>query len=83
MGGFARRVRFDDDAYYASFAGTLGDTGQQTELSAGLHATRFVGPLDLSGSLTLSRELNRYYQVGNDVTNLMLTLGARWHVRSR
>ena len=78
VGGFVQRVRFDDDAYYTSFAPTLGHEALFTELSAGLRATRFVGPLDVSGSLTLSRELNRYYQVGNDVTNVMLTLGARW-----
>lgn len=82
VGGFVQRVRFDDDAYYANFGSTLGDEGQQTELSFGLRGTRFVGPLDVSGSLALSRELNRYYQVGNDVTNVMLTLGARWRLRA-
>ena len=82
VGGFVQRVRFDDDAYFRSFAALDTYHGHQTELSAGLRATQFMGPLDLSGSFTLSRELNRYYQVGNNVTNVMLTLGARWRVGS-
>ena len=84
VGLLVQRVRFNDDAYYAYREAYSNFQGQQVELSAGLRATRFVGPLDISGSLTLSRELNRYYLWGdpatgapaNDVTNVMVTLGA-------
>ena len=81
VGLAVQRIRFDDDAYYRSFAGPGLFLGQQTELTATLSAVRFVGPLDLSGSLAISRELNRHYEVKVDVTNAMLDLGASWRWR--
>ena len=78
LGAFLQRVRFDDDAYYGIFSPLQDYRSHQTEISGGLRGARFVGPLDISASLVLSRELNRYYQVRNDVTNLMLDLGIRF-----
>jgi hypothetical protein len=78
IGGFLQRVRFDDDAYYASYIPTDNFQGQQTELTAGLRGTRFAGPFDVTASLTVSRELNRYYQMRNDFTNVGATLAVRW-----
>jgi len=63
MGVFLQRVRFDDDAYFSSFAPTLCYRGHQTELTAGVRAARFAGPLDLSARLSLSHQLNRHYQL--------------------
>ena len=78
---FLQRVRFDDDAYYRSFAPTLYYRGHQTELTAGVRAARFAGPLDLSARLSLSHQLNRHYQLDNDVTNLSLDVRASWRWR--
>jgi len=76
-----QRVRFDDDAYYTSFSGPNLFRGQQTELSAALSAIRFLGPAEVSTSLAISRELNRHFEVLDDVTNVMLDLRVAWRWR--
>jgi hypothetical protein len=78
-----QRVRFDDDAYYRSFAGPNLFRGQQTELTGTLSGSRSLGPLGLSAALALSRELNRHYEVLDDVTNVMLDLRVTWRLAGR
>ena len=83
-GLFVQRVRTDDD--YALF----GDAGQspfrtlpfaydrqQVDLTLGVSVFRFVRNLDLGGTLELTRELNRYFVRGADVSNVKLT----WSVK--
>ena len=57
------------------------DNPHDVELTLGLSALRFVGDFDLRGVLALSRELNRYFQVGNDATNLRAEVTLTWRVR--
>jgi hypothetical protein len=40
-----------------------------------------VGDFDLRGVLAISRELNRYFRVSNDVTNLRAEATVTWRVR--
>ena len=74
---FLRRVRLDDDAYYTAFAPTSYYEGHQVELTTGISLFRFMRGLQVGGALALSRELNRHYQVKNDVTNLNLQFTIR------
>ena len=74
---FFQRVRYNDDAYYILFHNDDYE-GHQVELTAGCSLLRFVRGLELGGELSISRELNRYYVVHNDVTNLNLQLRARF-----
>jgi hypothetical protein len=83
IGLVLQRVRFNDDAYYANFDSTQGRTEHDVELSAGLSGTRFVGPVDISAGLTVSRELNRYDLLDNKLYNAMVELKARWRLGSR
>ncbi|MDZ7780371.1 MAG: capsule assembly Wzi family protein [Gemmatimonadota bacterium] len=76
-----RRIH-DNDAYYAfAEANDLDFCCHHVGLSAGLEALVFAGPFDLGGGLTLTRELNRYFDRGNDVWNVNLSLSARWRPR--
>lgn len=81
LGFSLSRTRFDNDAYYRLYATTEGDQGHEVELSLGLSALRFVGPWDLGGTLVLSRELNRYFKIGNDVTNARFEVSIGWSGR--
>ncbi len=45
--------------------------------SLGADMTRFLGPLDISARMTLTRELNRYLKKDNDVTNANFALTVR------
>ncbi len=76
-GVFLQRVRFDDDAYYRIFRGTQQFHAHQTEFTAGASVYRLLGKLELGGSLEVSRELNRYFQLGNHVTNLTAGMSLR------
>lgn len=73
-----QRVRYNDDEYYRRFAATRRRLGHNVALSAGLSAYRFVGPLEVGAALTLVRELNRYYEVNSDATNVNASLNVRW-----
>lgn len=81
MGLYAERVRYDNDAYYELFGPTDSYLGHDVELTLGLSALRFVGDFDLRGVLAISRELNRYFRVSNDVTNLRAEATVTWRVR--
>jgi hypothetical protein len=75
------RVRYDNDAYYDRFGPTETYRGHDVETTLGLTALRFVGDFDLVGVLAASHELNRYYQVTNNVTNLRAEFTVGWRVR--
>lgn len=77
IGGFLQWVRYGDDAFFANFAQLVRE-GHEVEVAAGLSVLRFVGPLDLGATLTLMRDLNRYYVIRNDVTNVNLRLRVAW-----
>jgi hypothetical protein len=78
LGLFLQRIRFDDDAYFTSFrTATESYQRHQTELTLGVSAARFLGPLDVSAGVALSRELNRHYVPERDVTNLAVDLRVR------
>lgn len=81
IGVYAERVRYDNDTYYALFGPTDAYLGHDVELTIGLSALRFLGNFDLRGDLALSRELNRYFQVENDVTNLRAQVTVSWRIR--
>jgi hypothetical protein len=51
--------------------------GHDVELTAGASVFRFVGRFDLGLDLAISRELNRYYQIGTNATNLTAKLTVR------
>jgi hypothetical protein len=83
-GIFLERARTDDD--YALF----GDAGkspfqgtsfpydhQQVDLTLGISVFRFVGRLDVGGTLELTRELNRYFVRNADVSNVKFA----WSIR--
>ncbi len=72
-------MRFDDDAYFATVGPALGREGHEVELTAGASVFRFVGPIDLGLSLSASRDLNRYFEVRNDLTNINAQLTIAWH----
>jgi hypothetical protein len=78
VGLFLERVRFDDDAYFATVGPALGREGHEVELTVGLSVYRFVGPVDLGVSFSVSRDLNRYFEVRNDVTNVNAQLRVAW-----
>lgn len=81
LGVFGQWVRRDNDAYYARFADSLARTGHDVELTAGISAVRFVHDLDIALTLAVSRNLNRYFVVNNDVTNLHMALNVQWRIR--
>lgn len=77
IGAYAEWVRYDNDAYYDRFTFTTPE-GHDVELTLGLSAMRFIGDFTLGGVVAVSRELNRYFAVGNDVTNLHLETRVSW-----
>lgn len=83
LGLYAERVRYDNDAYYERFGPdpNIAYLGHDVELTLGLTAVRFIGDLDVGGVLAASRELNRYFQVRNDVTNLRAEVAVAWRPR--
>lgn len=80
LGVFAQWLRRDNDAYYTRFAESLRFSGHDVELTGGISAVRFVHDLDIALTLAVSRELNRYYVVGDDVTNVHGRLSVRWRI---
>ncbi len=74
-------MRYNDDEYYRQFGADRRREGHQVELTAGITALRFVSHFDIGGALLLSRQLNRYYEIGNDVTNLNLQLSVKWRIK--
>lgn len=78
-GVFGFRLVHDNDAYYAQAqTEPLPDCCHDVTLGAGLRAAMFVHGVQLSGSLGLMRELNRYFVAYNDVSNVHLQVAARW-----
>jgi hypothetical protein len=80
-GVWGQRVRFDDDAHFRAVPpGGGAYESHQVEFTLGFGGVHFVGDFDLGGRLELNRELNRYWEVGNDVTSVSFELSARWRV---
>jgi hypothetical protein len=81
IGVYFERIRYDDDAYFANFGSRLTRAGHDVELTFGISTLRFVGPLDVGAAVALSRDLNRDFQVQNDVTNINAHITLRWRHR--
>jgi hypothetical protein len=80
-GLFVQRDVHDNDAYYTyAAANGLDHCCHDVSLRVGGHGLYFVGPFDLSGGLTMTREFNRYFQ-DDEVWNLNISLSARWRAR--
>ena len=81
-GVFLERVRYDDDDFYTLVRGVpFAYLLHQVDLTLGVSALRFTGPLDVGLSLELTRELNRYFRDHNDVTNVKLGFSATWKAK--
>jgi hypothetical protein len=76
-----RRAVHDNDAYWIwAEANGAGPYKHNVSLDLGGNALLFVDDFDLEGGVTLTRELNRYFD-GPDVWNVNLSLSARWRPR--
>ncbi len=83
VGGHVSRVVHDNDAYYTYVGDSITFRQHHITLAAGVSALVFRGDFDLSGTLEVARDLNRYFILENDVTNLRVELLLRWHPRRR
>jgi len=82
MVGFdARRRVTDNDAYWVwAIENASAFEKHDVSLEVGANALLFVHDFDLTGSLTATRELNRYFD-GPNLWNLNLGLTAHWRPR--
>lgn len=84
-GAYLERVRYDDDAYYATFARTYGEARHDVEATLGLRRVQFVDRFQLEGALALSRRYDRdFATLGADgrrmiENNASLKLTLRWN----
>lgn len=79
-GFFVERIRYDDDfAFTALKERSNGYLMHQTDLTAGFSTIRFSGPVDLGTTLVMTRQLNRYFDRYNNITNWALTFTLGWH----
>jgi len=78
-GFYLQRVRWNDDAYYRMYGRPGGRDGHDVELTAGGSLLRFVGRVDVGLELAVSREINRYYQIGTNATNVTV----KWTLQAR
>ena len=74
-GVFIERVRFNDDYYFSTFR-TRGRHDMELTLGASIY--RFIGGVDISGTVQLSRRLNWNFVLDNDVTNVKLGVRVGW-----
>ena len=78
-GAFLLRQVHDNDAYWVdALREGKGNCCHDVTAGGGGRVTAFVHDLELSGSGTLTRELNRYFDHRNDVWNVNLALSATW-----
>ncbi len=81
-GVFARRRVHDNDAYFDwAVANDAGPCCHHVALSVGSRVLVFAGGLELEFDAVFTRELNRYFQQGNDVTNAHAGVAVRWRPR--
>ena len=78
VGGFFQRHVIDNDALFAIVSSSEKFSLHDVALTFGATAELFLGEFAVSGSLAFTRELNRYYQFKNDVTNVASTFAVRW-----
>ena len=80
VGGFFLREVHNNDAYFSlRQQGALGVRQNDVEMTLGATARVFLPAVDLSATLALGRELNRYFVSRNDATNLHVDVSLRWH----
>ncbi len=73
-GIFVERIRYDDDYAFSSLQNVPNaELSQQVDLTLGLSLLRFSGTYDIGASMELTRRLNQYFVINNDVTNLKLS----------
>ncbi|MCH7475639.1 MAG: hypothetical protein IIA27_13335, partial [Gemmatimonadetes bacterium] len=78
VGGFFRRHVIDNDALFAIVGPTQNFSIHDVAFTFGASAEVFAGEFAISASLEYTRELNRYYDSGNDVTNIGSRFAIRW-----
>jgi hypothetical protein len=79
MGMFFARQVYDNDAAFALFeSGQITTRSHDVGYTFGATALALRGGLTWSGTLALTREIDRYYVLHNDVTNLHVELGVSW-----
>jgi hypothetical protein len=71
----------DNDTYYQlRESGVItGAYQNDVEYTLGVRGRLFLGSLEVGGSVAWSRELNRYYEFRNDVTNWHGSVSLRVH----
>jgi hypothetical protein len=75
---FLERVRYDDDFFFSLPSVSYRYEYHQVDLTMGLGMTRFWGTLLTRTELDVTRRLNRYFERGQDETNIRLKLGFSW-----
>jgi len=76
-----RRVHDNDAYYFQASQGAVDWCCHDVSFSVGPRLLLFRGDFELDAQTTFTRELNRYFQRGNDVSNVNLSLSARWRPR--
>lgn len=76
-----RRVHDNDAFYFHAAWSDIDWCCHDVSFSIGPRLLLFRGDFEMDAQSTLTRELNRYFQRGNDVWNLNLGLSARWRPR--
>jgi hypothetical protein len=76
-----RRVHDNDTYYQLRESGVItGAYQNDVEYTLGVRGRLFLGSLEVGGSVAWSRELNRYYEFRNDVTNWHGSVSLRVHL---
>ena len=78
LGGFFQRHVIDNDAFFAIVASTQNFSIHDVAFTFGASAEVFAGEFAISANLEYTRELNRYYDLRNDVTNIGSRFAIRW-----
>lgn len=63
IGAYIQRIRYDDDAYFANYAGIWAHNGHDAELTGGLRALLVRGDVEARAELTFSYRFNRDYLI--------------------
>ena len=78
VGGYFRRHVIDNDALFAIVGPSRNFSIHDVAFTFGASAEVFVGEFAISANLEYTRELNRYYDSGNDVSNIRSRFALRW-----
>ncbi len=77
VGGFFQRHVVDNDVLFTITDG-FGNLLHDVRLTWGVVADYFAGDFALSAGFSFTRELNRYYILENDLSNVKLEFSLRW-----